>query len=327
MLVSVIIPTYNGLELLKECLPSVRAAIEHAQLAGQVEIVVADDASQDGTADWLAQRWPEVVVARSASNRGFAVTANAGIAAAKGAWLALLNNDTVVEAAWLSAVQPHFNNPRVGAIASRIVYYDRPDILESNGDDYTVVGVAVKHGNRRPAAQALQPRACFSPCGASAFYRGEAIRAVGGYWERLGAYYEDVELGFRLHLQGWDTLYEPQSVCRHKVSASYGRESYRMKFNAARNIELVWFACMPAGLLLRYLPAHATACLLHLIYRVTTRRGLSFVHGKLAFWTHLPYVLRRRKRVQSLRKISNRELCRRLEKHWFKSLIGARMKS
>lgn len=327
MLVSIIIPTYNGLELLKECLPSVLTAIRHAGPVAEAEIVVADDASGDNTAEWLAKEWPEARLVRNTRNRGFAVTANAGIRAAKGEWLCLLNNDTVVEKEWLSAAAAHFKEPGLGAIASKIVYHENPGVVESDGDDYTVVGVAVKHSNRRPVSCAAKRRSCFSACAASAFYRAEALQAAGGFWELLGAYYEDVELGFRLRLQGWDCVYEPGSVCRHKVTMSYGRRSYFMKFNSARNIELVWFSCMPAGLIMSYLPEHLLSCLVHFAYRLATGRGLSYVHGKLAFLKLLPAVLERRRLLKPLRKIPDAELRSRLDRNWLRSLVAMRMKA
>jgi len=125
MKLSIVIPNYNGRDLLAECLPAVKAAIRRAGLAGEAEIIVADDASTDDSLDWLARTHYDVIAVGSRRNRGFAATANAGIAAACGEWIALLNNDTAVDRDWIVAAANHFDNPKVGSIATRVVFYDQ----------------------------------------------------------------------------------------------------------------------------------------------------------------------------------------------------------
>jgi len=319
--VSIVIPTYRGLHFLRDCLPSVRAAIARASMEGRAEIVVVDDCGDDETPDWLAREHPEVRCLRTAANGGFAVATNTGLRAARGEWAALLNNDTVVDADWLAAAREHFGNARLGHIATRIVFHDRPDMIESAGDEYTVVGVPLQFSHLGPVKEALTTRMCFSGCGASAFYRRAALDEVGLLYEPLGAYYEDVELGFRLNLRGWDCLYEPRSICRHRGSASYGRGSFRQKFNTARNAEIVFYTCMPGPLLARYWASHVLAQCMHLMRHVARGTAWPFLMGKLAFFGVLPAVWRRRRQVQMLRSVAARRLRERMTVRWFRALV------
>lgn len=319
--VSIVIPTYRGLPFLRDCLPSVQAAIARAGMEDGTEIIVVDDGGGDGTLEWLAREYPSVRGLQTAANGGFAVAANTGLRAAKGQWVALLNNDVIVDADWLASVREHLGDPRLGHIATRIVDHDRPDAIESAGDEYTVVGVPLQFRRLRPVPEALMPRIAFSGCGASVFYRRAALDEVRLFYEPLGAYYEDVELGFRLNLRGWDCLYEPRSLCRHRGSSTYGRGSFRQKFNTARNAEIVFYTCMPAALLGRYWGSHLLAQGMHLIRHAALGTAWPFLLGKLAFLGCLPAVWRRRRDVQRLRSVSSRRLRDRMTRHWFRALV------
>ena len=123
MLVSVVIPSYNGRHLLAECLPTVFGAVG-AFDAESVEVIVADDASTDGTAEWLRAEWPAVKVVTLDGNGGFPRAANRAAAAASGDWVAILNNDTAVDAGWIKEARLSDCPRGVGAVASKIVNWD-----------------------------------------------------------------------------------------------------------------------------------------------------------------------------------------------------------
>ncbi len=319
--VSVVIPTYNGLGLLRRCLPSVRHALARAGALSRTEIIVADDASTDGTARWLGQHCPDVVVVEAPTNRGFAVNANAGITRARGQWVALLNNDVIVDPGWFAAAAKHFDNPVIAAVASRIVSLDPPGQLEEAGDEYTVVGVPYKCGRYGAEDTITSPRVCFSACGAAAVYRAEALADVGLFHEPLGAYYEDVELGFRLNLRGWDCLYEADSIAHHLGSATYGWGSPRQKFHASRNAEIVFFSCMPGRLLARYLLSHLMAMGLQTILHAARGHAGPYLKGKAAAFGQLGQILRRRRQVRAMRTAPVRDLAKKLERRWVRLLV------
>ncbi len=322
--VSIVIPSYNGLHLLRECIPSLQAAIEQAGLTDKAEIIVVDDASTDETVNWLSTNAPDVRMLENPHNYGFAKTANAGLSAAVGEWVALVNNDIVVEPDWLSAARRHFENPQVATVASRIMSTRTPGLIEEAGDEYTTVGIPYKPGRHGGTDTIPSPRRCFAACGASVFYRREALADIGIFYEPLNAYYEDVELGFRLNLGGWDCLYEGDSVCHHLGSATYGSGSFRQKFNTARNAEIVYFTCMPGWLVLRYLPARLLATVLLTGHHILKGTVGPYLLGKLSAMIQPIRTLRRRREVQASRRISSRQLREKLHGNWFGLLVMRR---
>ena len=315
------IPSYNGRELLAECLPALERAIDQAGLGDQSEIIVVDDASTDDTVEWLAGKWPQVQVLTNPTNSGFAVTANRGLLAAKGSWIALLNNDVVVEPEWLSAAMTHWEDPRVASVASRIMSARRPGLIEEAGDEYTSVGIPYKAGLYGQSAVIESPRVCFAACGASAFFRREALEQVGFLYEPLHAYYEDIELGFRLNLAGWDCIYEGGSVCHHLGSASYGFGSFRQKYNAARNAEIVFYTCMPTWLMIRHWPGHVLAMTMQTVFHAARGSAGAYIRGKLAAIGLMRTIRRRRRQVQADRTITTRELKAKLKRRWIRLLV------
>jgi GT2 family glycosyltransferase len=139
-LVSVVIPNWNGAVHLPACLKALRA-----QRYPQVEVIVADNGSTDGSLTLLAT-YPEVRVVALPENRGFAGACNAGMRAAGGEFIALLNNDTEVDPGWVEALVDVFGrHPDVGLVASKMLLFDRRDVFHTAGDYYRLDGVP---GNR-----------------------------------------------------------------------------------------------------------------------------------------------------------------------------------
>ena len=324
-LVSVVIPSFNGKELLRVCLRSLAQAAA-IMPTSSIETIVVDDCSSDGTFEWLTREWGQVACVRLAQNRGFAGAANAGIAAARGQWVAILNNDAVVDRNWISVASGHFGDESTGCVASKVVS-DRTGATESAGDGYTIAGLAYQRRGRHKPPSGGKSYRTFSACAAAAFYRRRALREVGVFEEPLESYYEDVDLGFRLNLAGWRTICEPKSTVRHLRGASYGERSWRTVRNSARNSEIVYFSCMPRGLLLKSLPAHLVAVVAQGFLR-TAQGGLrAFLSGKIAFLAKLPQVLARRRRIQSAAlSDSYRDVVELIEQDWFSIHMTARLR-
>jgi GT2 family glycosyltransferase len=277
--VSIVIPTYNGRALLERCLESLA---RHAPVGLRVEVIVADDASTDGTAGWLCAAWPEVVLVASAENRGFAATANAGIALARAPIVQMLNNDTEVCAGWLTAGLEPFADPRTGSVAPLVLLRSDPAVVDSAGDVLTLYGRAYKRGRGQPAARgASRPAEVVPGASASAaFYRADALRAVGGFDVDYGSYFEDVDLACRLRWAGYRCLYVPRCRVLHDVSATFDHGSHALQRRLSRNAEyLFWSNATAGGLALGLLP-HVLYLLGQAVLRAG-RGGLpAFLRGK-----------------------------------------------
>ncbi len=141
---SVVVLTYNGRALLETCLDSI---VRCRPGEPEIEVVVVDDASTDGTTAWLTRAHPGVRLVRLGRNRGFCGAANAGIAAARGEFIQLLNNDTEVTPGWLSAGLAAFADPTVGSVTPLVLLRSDPTRVDSAGDTYVLIGWPSKRGH------------------------------------------------------------------------------------------------------------------------------------------------------------------------------------
>ncbi len=270
-----------------------------------IEVIVADDCSTDGTSAWIAAAHPDVRVVRLEPNGGFCAAANAGIAAARGVFIQLLNNDTEVEAGWIEAGLAPFADSTVASVAPLVVVRSDPSRVDSAGDSYALFGWPTKRGHGRPRAlfaeRALED--VFGASGSSAFYRAAALRRAGGFDSFLGSYYEDIDLAFRLRWAGYRCLFASRSIIHHDVSATYDHGSPSLQRRMARNAEIVFWANIPpAWLALAVLP-HLAFVAAQGAWRLARGRLGPFAMGKcdaIRAWKEI--VTRRRLRRALLRK-------------------------
>ncbi|MGC8640478.1 MAG: glycosyltransferase [Isosphaeraceae bacterium] len=281
-LCSIVIPTYNGRPLLARCLASISQHLPRER-SWTTEIVVVDDASTDDTADWLASHFPSVRLVRLERNGGFCAAANAGIAAARGHFIQLLNNDTEVTPGWLEAGLAPFSDPNVGSVAPLVLVRSDPRRVDSAGDSYNLAGWPTKRGHGQPVERWINRplEDVFTASGSSAFYRAEAIRQVGGFDPLLGSYYEDVDLGFRLRWAGYRCVYNAHSRVLHEISATYNHARPTLQRRMARNAELVFWSNMPAGRLVAALVPHVLFILAQSSWRLARLRFIPFFLGKV----------------------------------------------
>ncbi len=279
-LLSIVIPTYNGRALLAQCLSSIAW---HRPPDRELEVIVVDDASTDGTSCWLAAEWPGVRVVKRATNGGFVAAANAGLAAARGTFIQLLNNDTEVTASWVEAGLSPFLDPTVGSVAPLVLVRSDPDRVDSAGDCYALFGWPYKRGHGEPTARwgERPPGLVFGASGSSAFYRASALQAVGGLDPAFGSYYEDVDLAFRLHWAGYTCAFEPGCRILHEVSATYDHARADLQRRMARNAELLFWADLPAGWLALALVPHLGFTAAQAVARLLGGRLKPFLRGKL----------------------------------------------
>jgi GT2 family glycosyltransferase len=293
---TVLIPTYNGLHHLQSCLPSVR---RHMPLHTQV--LVVDDGSTDGTADWAQQNFPEVELLSLPANGGFCQAVNAGLEHARGDVVELLNNDTEVCTGWAEAALRHFADPTVGSVAPLVLRRDEPDRIDSCGQEYHLCGWAIACGYR----QRLQPlhlvrRDVFGPSASSGFYRRAALEKTGGLLPEYEAYLEDTDLAFRLRWAGYRCVYEPDARVYHCGSASYDPHSSRVIRLLARNEEFNFWINLPARALWRGLVPHLGFVLVRALCKAVQGRLGPFLVGKWQALAQWRWIGRRRREAQSL---------------------------
>ncbi len=298
---TVIIPSRDRPDLLVRCLASV---VRHAP--ADTEILVVDDASPESSVARAVEAFAEVHVLRRPTSGGFCAAANDGIQAARAEVVELLNDDAEVTAGWAEAALAHFANPNVAAVAPLVLCGPpetalAPPLVDSAGDRYFIGGIAGKRGHREPLSPShLRRGPVFGASAAAAFYRTSALRAVGGFPTSFGAYFEDVDLAFRLHRAGFGIFYEPASRVWHRVSSSYGRPTGRFLERQSRNEELVFWRNLPRGVLLRAMPWHLAVLAGKAWRRWREGTLLPFLRGRLAALAEAGNVIRHRRWLHHL---------------------------
>jgi len=218
---SIVIPTWNGRELVQRFLPSVVAAAAHNP--GN-EIILVDNASKDGTTSWVRENFPQVKVLEMASNLGFGGGANAGILAARNDIVVLLNNDMRVEEGFLQPLIDGFTDENVFSVSCQIFFPDPSKRREETGlsqgawrDGMLRVGHRIDDG-----INDLYP--CFYGGGGSTAYDRRKFLQLGGFDSLLSPFYlEDTDLGYMAWKRGWKVLYQPRSIVYHEHRGTIGR--------------------------------------------------------------------------------------------------------
>jgi len=295
-MLSIIIPTHNRPDLLRACLASVAP---HAPTG--TEVIVVDDASPNHEAGKAARSFDGVRVVRLARRRGFCAAATAGIYASCGDIVELLNDDTEVRTGWATAALKWFADASVAAVAPLVVTGMDGTIVDSAGDRYYLGGVAGKCGHGEALGPAhLLSRPVFGASGSSAFYRRRALQHVGGFPESFGAYFEDVDLAFRLQRAGYRTVFEPASRVFHHVASSYGPKQRVLLEQQSHNEEQVFWRNLPAATLLRALPRHLAVLAGKAGRRWREGTLMPFVWGRLRMLRRVPDLVRHRRQLAKL---------------------------
>jgi GT2 family glycosyltransferase len=261
--VAVLIPSWNGRGHLETCLG---ALAEQRDPGVAWEVWVLDNGSHDGTAEWLERTWlprsaPRVRLLRSDRNLGFAAGIDRLVQAAADAdWVAFLNNDTRPRPEWLGELVAALAEagPEAAAVSGCILDWDG-ERLDFGRGVVTFDGHAFQLDYRRPLAAARLPAAGEElpfACGGNLLVRRQAFLAVGGFDPAYFAYYEDVDLGWRLRASGHRLLAAPRAVVHHRSGATSELLGlYRRGFLFERNAFLTVYKNLDDELWPRLMPA------------------------------------------------------------------------
>lgn len=217
--VSVVIPNWNGERWLPVCLDSLRR-----QTYEDFRVYVVDNGSQDGSVALMQRDYPEVEIVQSSENLGFAGGMNLGFEAASGDLLVALNNDVETDFNWLATLAAVMDaNPEVGLAASQLMDFKDREVIDSLGDWFNPLGLSRKIGAGRKARDlGTRPVPVQSPCAAASVYRRAMLDEIGSFDTDFFAYMEDVDLGLRALIAGYDCVFVPGARVYHIGSATSG---------------------------------------------------------------------------------------------------------
>jgi len=230
----VVILNWNGQDHLRDCLRSVLD-----QTYPRFRVLLVDNGSTDQSPTLVEENFPEVMLLALPENVFFARGTNAGIRQAVNdpacRHVVTLNNDTRVAPEWLAELVKQ-SSGSVGMVASKLLFMDRPNVLNSTGLNIAPDGGGMDRGwNQVDEGQFDMSHDVFGPTAGAALYRRDMLDSIGLFDEEFVAYYEDLDLAWRARLAGWQSRFAPGAVVYHKFSMSHGRGSARKTYFCERN--------------------------------------------------------------------------------------------
>lgn len=234
--VTVIIPNYNGKHFMEACLSSLEKQTYHAY-----KILVVDNASSDGSIEFMQKNYPDIELIALDQNYGFSKAVNVGILHSTTPYVLLLNNDTTVD--------PHFLEEMVAAIrtsphnfsvSSKMIQMYHPDLIDSAGDFYTILGWGFGRGKDHSVQKYNTPDETFTACAGAAIYRRKVFDKIGLFDENHFAYLEDIDIGYRARIYGFKNKYCPSALVYHVGSGTSGSKynSFKVKLSARNSVYL-----------------------------------------------------------------------------------------
>ncbi len=306
MKTAIVIPNWNGADMIADCLKSLQAQSMKAY------IIVVDNGSEDDSVAIIEKRFPEVKLIKRRRNYGFAGGVNIGIKHAlnNGAdAVALFNNDAIATKNWLEELVKQLReNPDAGIITGKLMRNDKIHI-DSTGDYYSTWGISFPRGrNQKDTGQYETVNIVFGASGGASLYNAKMFRDIGLFDERFFAYFEDVDISFRAQLARWSVMYIPSAVAYHHVGGTSSKLGDFTRYHSIKNFLMLYTKNMPAKLYWKYLPFF-----LYQFARTTARSLMDlkphvWLRSVFSFIGFLPGILRDRHAIQKNRKLHSDQL-------------------
>ena len=244
-IVSIIIPHWNGIDVLSECIDSLKGSTFDS-----FEIIVSDNASSDGSQAWIVENHPDVILLENDNNYGYAGGCNRGVNVAKGEFILFLNNDTIQNPNWLDPLIDRMKGDEsIAAIQPKILnYYNRKifDYAGGSGGHLDLFCFPFARGRvflnqEEDLGQYDNAKRCFWASGTAMIVRKDLFKAAGKFDETFFAHMEEIDLCWRFHAMGYEVWAEPRSVVYHKNAVSLPMHTHRKYYLNHRNSLLMLF--------------------------------------------------------------------------------------
>lgn len=237
--VTIVIPNYNGIKYLEECL----GAVYKQRCSFDYQVLVVDNGSKDGSLALLEEKFPNTKVIALPENTGFCHAVNVGIRESDTPYIILLNNDTKVDLDFAQELyQAISHKENAFSVSAKMLMWDNPSLLDGAGDRYCALGYAFARGKGKPQKDYDKAAEVFSACGGAAIYRKSVFDKIGFFDEQHFAYLEDLDIGYRARIYGYKNYYAPDARVIHYGSAASGSRYnvWKTRLAAGNNLYVQW---------------------------------------------------------------------------------------
>lgn len=299
-----IIVNYNGAQFIGSCIESI-----YKQEFKDSEIVVVDNGSHDGSVDLIKKKYSDVKLVELDQNKGFTGGNNAGLKIARGKYIALVNNDVVLDKFWLKhMVEGIETSPDIGFCSSKIII-SGTDRIDSIGDKFTTAFTGTKVGEYEVETKFDKVMDMNGVCAAAALYKRSMIDHIGFFNEMFFLNHEDTDLNMRAWLAGYKCRFVPEAIAYHDVNRTIGEYSGLSVYYFSRNSLWAWLINTPSYFIVRNSIQRFIYELISAFYYCMIKmRTKYYIKGKIDALFKLKVVLNRRSHVQKLVAISNNEI-------------------
>lgn len=270
---TIIIPNYNGINYIENCLGSLEAE--------PANVIVVDNGSTDGSRELVEEKFPSVKVIALADNQGFCKAVNIGIIGSETTYVILLNNDTVVRRGFVRALEePLQRNKKIFSGAAQMINLKKPHLIDDAGDYYCALGWAFAAGKDKDREAYQRGRDIFASCGGACIYRREVLSQIGLLDENHFAYLEDIDIGYRALIYGYRNYYCHGAVVYHAGSGFSGSRYNKFKIDlSAKNSIYLVYKNMPLLQQLLNLPFLLAGFLIKWLFFLKKGFGTVYVKG------------------------------------------------
>ena len=219
-----------------ECIRSL-----NAQTYPNFRTLVVDNGSTDGSVEWLKEHQIDTIFLPE--NTGFSGAVNVGIKAADTPYVLLLNNDVRVDEYFVAEmVRAIGQSERIFSVSSRMIQMYHPDRLDDAGNYYCALGWAYARGKGKDIHTYEKEEKIFASCAGAAIYRKKIFDELGYFDEEHFAYLEDMDVGYRARIYGYENWYAPDAMVYHVGSGTSGSRynQFKIRYSSRNNIYLIY---------------------------------------------------------------------------------------
>lgn len=317
--VTVIIPHFNGEQILRRCLETIRLSTFN-----DFQVLMVDNCSTDRSVQIVKSEFPHVNIIQNRKNLGYAGACNLGIQLSKSKYIVLLNNDTKVVPGWLEVlVEAADSDSKIGAVQPKILSIQNPDKFDycgAAGGEIDIFGYPFARGRifysiEKDINQYDTPSEVFWATGAASLIRRSALDKIGLLEQSFFAHMEEIDLNWRLHLAGYKVVTAPQALVYHQTGGTLGEDKFmKMLFNHRNNllmilrnfsiVTLLWI--LPVRLFLELVTIFV------FLLKKNPKRSVAVIAGFAGVLTHFKCVIKGRKKVNSIRIVKENRILKKM---------------